>query len=378
LLGGELSLYGTIYSLYTRKYLGKEFRPSQREASFILSCQDEKTGYFLGPELLNWQPSAGASHDLEHIALHLTCTVLPYLQDVGCRPKYPLSFARKFLDIKILNSWLDGRDFSDAWLEGNNLLFVGQVLLYLYEVVRDLEAKPALDYYFAWLDKQLDPKTGLWGTDGFCNNHVAMCGGYHQLLLYYYLDKSVKSSKQLVDVVLGLQHPDGGFRPMGGGGACEDVDAVDILVNAYKREGYRRRDILMALMMCGEAVLRLQGEDGGFPYNCKGRFSHMGIPSTCCHPGISTSFSTWFRVHTLALIQQVVGPGVFIEGGPLEFSDSISMGWHKDSWNAYVVSVQEREGKFCEKIFWWVRVHLYFSSVILKSLVGKILNICKV
>ena len=50
----------------------------------------------------------------------------------------------------------------------------------------------------------------------------------------------------MIDTVLGLQHVDGGFNPRGNGGACEDVDSVDILLNLYKRFDYRRADIRFA------------------------------------------------------------------------------------------------------------------------------------
>ncbi|MEZ4681893.1 MAG: hypothetical protein R2932_47560 [Caldilineaceae bacterium] len=103
-----------------------------------------------------------------------------------------------------------------VWLEGNNLLFVGQLLVFLRDIEENKQAQLALDFYFDWLDSQVDPQTGLWGTNGYCSPFVAMCGGYHQLLVYYYEHRPVLRIEQLIDTVLALQHIDGGFSPKGG------------------------------------------------------------------------------------------------------------------------------------------------------------------
>ena len=110
----------------------------------------------------------------------------------------------------------------------------------------------------------------------------------------------------MIDTVLGLQHLDGGFNPCGNAGACEDVDSVDILVNLYKRFDYRRGDIRFGLKRCLRHILSTQNPDGGFPYSLNCAQSHMGIPGTQAPANVSTTFSTWFRIHTLALIAEIL------------------------------------------------------------------------
>jgi hypothetical protein len=156
-----------------------------------------------------------------------------------------------------------------------------------------------------------------------------MCGGYHQLIVYYYEYHPVLHREKLVDTVLSLQHRDGGFSPAGGGGACEDADGVDILVNMYKQIDYRRAEIRHALRRCAGHVRRIQNPDGGFPYKRNMPFSHMGIPATMTPRGASNLFATWFRVHTLALISQVLWNEAPADEGPLRFNSALSMGWHR-------------------------------------------------
>jgi hypothetical protein len=327
--GGAVTLYGTIYGLLTRHYLPEgEIAVLPGVRRFLAGCQDPETGYFIGPEIRDWAVPPDAKHDREHLLLHLTCAALPAMQEFGIGVVHPLRFARRFCDSSYLTEWLERRDMTDPWLEGNNLLFVGQLLVYL----RDIEGYPhadlALEQWFRWLDDTVDSATGLWGTrDARCSPFVAMCGGYHQLLVYYHEGRPLRSPERLVDTVLRLQHPDGGFSPAGGGGACEDVDAIDILVNIYKRLDYRRPAIRAALRRAADAILRLQNGDGGFPYKRGVAQDHMGIPATRAAADMSTTFATWFRVHTLALLAEVLTDDQRLEM-PFRFNRVLSMGWH--------------------------------------------------
>jgi len=325
------TLYGTCYALQTIQFLGGSYKAAKKSTDAILSFQDPETGLFRGPELTSWKPEQGALHDETHLLLHLTCATLPVLQGFGIAPLYPLAAAHAFCDKGYLHDWLDQRDLHDAWFEGNNLLFVGQLLVYLRDHEKFDGAREALEIWFEWLDRMIDPNTGLWGTNGYCGVPNAVYGGYHQLLVYYYENRTIRSANRLVDSVLSLQHFDGGFRPWGGGGACEDVDAVDILVNLYKRYDYRRPAIKVALRRCVNHILSNQNSDGGFSYSKGEPYVHMGIPTTSSNVDESGAFPTWFRVHTLALIAQVLTDHPALCDIPWSFSQHLSMGWHDNS-----------------------------------------------
>jgi hypothetical protein len=68
--------------------------------------------------------------------------------------------------------------------------------------------------------------------------------------------------------------------------------------------------------------------DGGFVYRLNQPFIHMGIKRTASGPNKSNLFSTWFRVHTLALISEIL-TGEYITQLNWQFNNSCSMGWHK-------------------------------------------------
>ena len=325
---GAVTLYGTCYSLLAMHYLGEDVDVASDIRDFVLSAQDATTGLFAGPELVGFEPPPAAKHDRDHVLLHLTCTVLPFCQQFSIKPRHPIHSAHRFCDLSVLERWMGERDLRQAWLEGNNILFVGQLLAYLRDVERHPGAADALKLWFAWLDAHADPKTGLWGTDGFCSAPEAVYGGYHQLLVYYHENHPLPNAGGLVDTVLAFQHNDGSFHPDGNGGACADVDSVDILVNCYKRADYRRAEIRHSLRRCLRHILSTQNADGGFPYYRNRPQSHMGIPSTEAGPNVSCTFPTWFRIHTLALIAEVLPNETALAGIPFRFNRAFGMGWH--------------------------------------------------
>jgi hypothetical protein len=326
---GPVTLYGTCYASLGEFYLGRNGGLPEERRRFIVECQDARTGFMIGPELRDFEPPPQAIHDRGHLLMHLTCTAVPTCQHFDIPLKFPITAAHQFCDVDYLRQWMDRRDLKNAWFEGNNILFVGQLLVYLRDVERHVGAQAALEAWFDWLDAHVDVSTGLWGTDGHCSAVEAVCGGYHQLLVYYHESRRTINPEGLIDTVLGLQHVDGGFNPRGNGGACEDVDSVDILLNFYKRFDYRRADIRFALKRCLRHILSTQNPDGGFPYNLNCVQSHMGIPGTQAPANVSAAFPTWFRVHTLALIAEILRDERAFSGINLRFSDSLSMGWHQ-------------------------------------------------
>jgi hypothetical protein len=328
--GGPETLYASAFACMLMHYLGTLQDLSEEErydwADYFNGWQDSETGYFVGPELVK-EEMGSRIHSYEHIAHHLTAHVLPALALLGHQPRYPLAFARPYLDTTFLKQWLGARDWRDAWLEGNNLLFVGQFLIHLRDVEGERQTGPALARYFDWLDERVDPATGLWGSNGYCSNADALYGGYHQLLVYYHEGRPVQHRERLVDVALSLQHGDGGFHPRGGGGACQDVDAIDILINLYKQLNYRRAEIRLALRRALVHIKQRQMPEGGFVYRLDQAFTHMGLARTTSAANRANLFPTWFRVHTLTLIGEILTDEPELQRLS-RFNDRFSMGWH--------------------------------------------------
>ncbi len=328
---GEINLYSSCFAVMINHYIDslKTFNIKQKKdwANYINQFQDENSGYFIGPEIVD-EELTSQKHSKEHILMHLVAHVLPALILLKSKPKYPLKFAHKFMDIEYLKQWLSERDWTDAWLEGNNLIFIIQFLIFLRDFEKLNQADKALSFLFKWLDDTIDPNTGLWGSNGYCTNFVAMCGGYHQLIGYIYEKREILYPKQLINTILELQHKDGGFSPNGGGGACEDIDAVYLLVNLVNITNYRKKDIIKALKKNLFSIMHMFNEDGGFVYKRNSNFSHMGIKKTFSNVNESNMFATWFRLHTIASISKLVKiKNDYITEFNYQFNKDCSMGY---------------------------------------------------
>lgn len=322
------TLYSSVFAVMAYHYADvlKDLNKSERAAwaDYICSFQNSDDGLFDSHEL---NEGIGVHHNLEHRKLHLTCHVLPALALLGARPEYPIKYVEKYLDKNSFGEWLDQRDLTMAWVEGNNLLFAGQLLI--NEIETTGKGAESLSLLFDWLEKTIDPKTALWGTDKNCSLHKAMYGAYHQLVLYYYTKRDVLSIEKLIDSVLLCQHFDGGFSEWRGGGTCQDIDGIDILVNCYKLTPYRRRDIRKALR---KSLIHIMDDryikSGGFQDRKNHEFIHNSMPSTRTVANAANTFSTWFTLHALNDIGSILYKDKFFKNNTgFAFNNSCSMGW---------------------------------------------------
>lgn len=321
------TLYSSVFAVMAYHYAGEldKFSPARKTewAQYIQSFQNLNDGLFDSEEL---HGGLGEHHNLEHRKLHLTCHVLPALALLGALPLHPISYVENYLDKNRFAEWLDARDLSMAWVEGNNLFFAGQLLI--YEIETSNKGHEALEQLFNWLEKTIDPKTALWGTDHGCSLHKAMYGAYHQLILYFYKNRAVPHIEKLIDSVLACQHFDGGFSEWRGGGTCQDIDGIDILVNCYRLTNYRERDIRRSLRRSLRHILDDRLIDAsGFQDRAGHEFIHNSMTITRTPKGVANTFSTWFTLHALVDIGSVLHKDAFFSGVSFHFNSSCSMGW---------------------------------------------------
>jgi len=266
-------LLSSCYAAFVRELYSDLANLSTRQRKqwidYINSCQDKGTGLFCDPEM---RPEHAKNHSWEYLSLQSTTLCLSALSALQGINRYPFQYDQRWYDPSGIVQWLRDRDWSNAWMEANTVMFVAILLIREFAQHRTVKAKQVLEKMLEWLDDFQDPCTGYWGTREGASLLNGMAGAYHLYLLYYYLDRPLKYLDKIVDSTLSLQQEDGLFSPRGGGGACEDIDAIDTLVNVYQRITYRRADIVRALMRTLPPLLASQNEDGGFVYARRRRF----------------------------------------------------------------------------------------------------------
>ncbi len=311
------SAYAAMARDLTGSFNGSSQATRRAWADYLNSFQDED-GLFRDPTFglpddlrgVKFAPNAGwdggiAGWGWWHMTNHILCA----LDSLGAVAPRPIRLLEDFYSERIvLEEWLAARDWNIAWAVGNEVLNLGTFLLYARDFHNEDRAKPLIVRLFDWLDAHQDPATGFWGTD--CRTRGgrlhAMCGAYHEYILYVYDDRPIPNLTAAVDATLALQNSDsGGFALDGTSGACEDIDAAFILSNSYLLLDYRRAEIERALARVLSVILEHQNPDGGFVY-VRGKPYVYGHELMRSGVDESALFPSWFRLLSVALINQLI------------------------------------------------------------------------
>jgi len=324
--------------------------------SYIASFQDKDTGLFLDP-LFRAEDLIIDGFDRSYLEHQFTFFALSALNALGGRAPYPLRFLEAYRSPQRIRSWLAALDWSEPWLESNKVMFIASFLLQASEIWHDGAAAEAVQALFDWLDEQQEPETGYWGVRHGASLLNAMAGAFHFYFLYLYLGRPFRYLEAIIDHTLALQHADGLFNPAGGGGACLDLDAVDILVKCSMLTDHRADDVKSALTRAYAGLLGAQNADGGFSEarnrprpikSWKRRLGEaVGLDRLLSRPYIppaeletysgwsrmqyqlreSNLWATWFRPLALALISTRY-PGEFMDSDFWVFRRGPALGWH--------------------------------------------------
>ncbi len=312
--------YCSVYAALARDLAGDLDRitPSERKEWI------EYLNGFQTQDGLFRDPAFGLPEDLSNVPLradagwaggiagwgwwHMTNHIYAALASLGGVAPKPLALLTPFYreEIKI-EDWLAQRNWNLSWSVGNEVLNIGTFLLYARDFHHEPRAGKLITRLLDWLDKYQNPQTGYWGTD--CTSPVgkrqAMCGAYHEYILYAYEGRPIPKLEKVIDATLSLQNTGGGFGCDGKSGACEDIDAAFIFANACYRTDYRRDDIYRSMAQVLPAILEHQNPDGGFVY-LRGKPYQYGVPLMSSDADQSCMFPAWFRFLSLAVIGQIL------------------------------------------------------------------------
>jgi hypothetical protein len=354
------TLMSSCFAVFVYELFGELPNLSPRRIAawreYLAAFQDAETGLFIDP-LLRPEDVTSDAHDWTYLTYQSTFFALSALDALNGQARHPLHFIEPFRSTSAIRTWLAGLDWSNPWLESNRVMFVASFLIQASEKLKDTAAEEAVQALFDWLDEQQEPGTGFWGVRHGASLLNAMAGAFHFYFLYFYLERPVRYPEAIIESTLTLQEPDGLFHPAGGGEACLDLDAVDILVKVSLVTDYRAAEVKKALTRAYTGLLQAQNEDGGFaearnrPRPAKswkrrvgeamGLDRLLGRPYRSPDEVVSYSgwsrmqyslresnlWATWCRPLALALISMGY-PGEFLDDIPWRFRRSPALGWH--------------------------------------------------
>ncbi|MCD6460117.1 hypothetical protein J7L67_05570 [bacterium] len=258
-------LLSTCFAVLSLSLMNKKEQIPQY-IDYILDCQQE-TGYFYDPAFK--EEDILSNHDKSYLILQFSYFSMLALSSAGIKPKYSLYFLKPFHSPDYLRKWLESLDWSRPWLESNNVMFISCLLA---QDRSFLKSQEAMEVFFQTLDEKQNMNTGLWGTDEKAI-FEGVAGAYHFLIPYYFYKRYILYKEKIIDSSLSLFSFDYLYSEDGGGGACEDLDAIDIICKLTNRSEYRRNDIEDVLNKSLIALMCCQNMDGGFSY----RFNPLSV-----------------------------------------------------------------------------------------------------
>ena len=231
-----------------------------KEQNYFLKYQDEKTGFFVDPNL-NLDSKKIEDIELNYIHYQTTAFSLSALDALGMKTKYNFTFLNAFRGKEKILKFFKKIDWRNPWHESNKIMFLLQFFSYEYIVIEKEDSLDDIYTILDCLDSAQDSKTGLWGTQYKASSFASMAAAYHFLIFYKYFNRKINFSEKISSSVFQLQMRDGLFHPFGGGGACEDLDAIDVI---YKTSSGVNTESEESLKRAYRALLQNYDKNGGF------------------------------------------------------------------------------------------------------------------
>lgn len=327
--GGAETVISTSMGVLLAEGVGVALPHREAVLRTLWSAQDPESGLFLEP-LADRIPPEGPVHDRQYLDWTATYSATHALDALGERPKHPLIFVDSFRHREALIEWLAGLDWSNPWRESNRIMHL--LSAFLFTLLWDGKQWAAERYHdtLDWLDEKQDRRTGLWGTGEGASLLNAVAGAYHFVPFYRYARRPVRGWSKIVDACLEIQNEDGLFATAAGGGACEDLDAVDLLCTSVRATGRLSPEVRKALTRAFWAIWNMQRGDGGFPYtDCRDDSSYLysSWPAMKARMGGSDLWAGLARLTTLHTIQALLS-GDVPEAGSWTFRRLPALGFH--------------------------------------------------
>ena len=259
----QTTLMSSAFSIITLELINSLGKiETSKEQNYFLKHQDEKTGFFVDPNL-NLEYNKIEDIEFNYIHYQTTAFSLSALDALEMKPKYNFTFMNSFRGKEKISKLFEKINWRNPWHESNKIMFLLQFFSYEYIVMKKKDSLVDIHTIIDCLDSAQDSKTGLWGTQFKASSFASMAAAYHFLIFYKYFNRRINFSEKISSSVFQLQMRDGLFHPFGGGGACEDLDAIDVI---YKISSDVSTESEESLKRAYRALLQNYDKNGGFSW----------------------------------------------------------------------------------------------------------------
>lgn len=306
------NIYSSVYAcliLFMYGDLDKQDEQFKKGwAEYFDSFQDPETGMFydqtIRSEYYDNSDWWGARHLCPHIISAYT--------SLGYKPKYDFKWLAPYYNTEKLIELLDSVNWNSAIPDENDIdnkiMNIGTALQYQRDFFADEKAAMSVKYMEDYLINHRNQNTGLWGKYNTKDPEELprmIQFSYHLLRILMYDNIDLNKKETIIDLILLSQNIYGGFGRKLNSSACEDIDAIDLLLYFSRQTTYRASDIFKAAQHTLIFVLSNQNNDGGFVFRRDEAFWY-GCDEMTSKINESAMFPTWFRTLCLAYITSIL------------------------------------------------------------------------
>lgn len=195
------------------------------------------------------QRDGSYTHITNHCPTHAFCHATGALNMLGGKQRYQPKLLEPYRDIAALPRWLDGIDWTKPWGASHDIWGAGLTL-----ACTPSTPQAWRDALFAWLDSQVDPKTGMWRRGVPVESGLELLGGaFHIWPIYAAVGRDLPHPDKVIDFVLALQRADGSFD---GGFGYGNMDGAWVLAYLMERRTHRREEVRRALQRCMAGLMK--------------------------------------------------------------------------------------------------------------------------
>jgi len=346
------NLLSTCFGVLSLSLLNKTDKIDKTKTiDYILKFYDKESGYFI--DLSIKQKKHKKKHDWDYLMMQKTDFALLALQCLNYDKRIALPFLKDYK--KDIESFLKKLNWSNPWSCSNKVMFILNFLIY--------ESKNNKKYaleILSWLNLHQEEKTGFWNLGNKVSLFNQMAGAYHFMFYYTYFKTKPNYINKIIDSTLLLQNYDSLFSYAGGGGSCEDLDAIDLLCRESKLTNYHKTEIKTALENAYNVLVNLQNEDGGFCWAKRDKINfrqltHL-INLNLLNNASFVDFKENIKEKLINLILTVLNPRLLIwrQGGIKKMQIKLAS---SDLWSTYarlltISLIEERYPQIDNKIKW--------------------------
>ena len=223
--------------LYTIGALPTDLAEKQAFARVLQAFQDPRSGLFVNPG--NYET-------------HTTAFVSGALELLGAKPLHQAEGFRQYASPEALAKFMDAIDWANApWLGSH--LGAG---IYASMVLTGTADDAWEDAYFAWLDANADPETGLWRKgmlEGAPRFHY-LAATFHYVFSYEHARRALPYPRALLDTCI-RAYREGACIDFAREVGWADIDFAYLLARVQRRAGTRYEETQQILREIADGLI---------------------------------------------------------------------------------------------------------------------------